>query len=124
MHKKYNKLSEKDIELLKILLIKGAYPDDIAKYFNISISTVHKYKSDFIKNENLNFPSISGRKPNHAPKIEDLIKEISKEKEGEKSEEIGSEQISYKFVINGITVEITGVPNKIDISKEGIDIKF
>src|SRR5690606_22873461 len=117
-------LSEKDIELLKILLIKGAYPDDIAKYFNISISTVHKYKSDFVKNENLNFPSISGRKPNNAPKIEDLIKEISKEKEEEKSEEINSEQISYKFVINGITVEITGVTNKIDISKEGIDIKF
>lgn len=45
---------------LQKMVMKGVYPDDIAKHFNIAISSIHNYKNKF-KKEGLKFPSIKGK---------------------------------------------------------------
>ena len=106
------RLTDKQVEELKQMVIHGVYPDDIAIHFNIAISSVHNYKNRF-KKQGINFPDVIGKKPASAPKPEEVINQENKQ-----------ELVTYKFTVNGITIEITGEPQKIDIDKNQMDIKF
>lgn len=119
------RLSLEQVNEMKQMVQNGIAPEDIAKHFNVAISSVHNYKARF-KSEGMDFPSVRGKRPtgsvenknettvrNHRP-----IGQINPAK----TNEIKSE--TYKFIVNGTSVQISGRAKNININKDSMEINF
>lgn len=56
------KLEAAQLKKLEALVMEGKTPEDISKYFNIAVSSVHNYKR-MLKEKGLKIPDIRGKRP-------------------------------------------------------------
>lgn len=115
-----------DIELMKAMVVKGVAPEDIAKHFNIAISSVHNYKNRF-KQDGVKFPDVRGKRPTGSVdvsssqdvKISDAGKSVSAE-----SRQNTAVESTMNFVVNGVVVHVSKGAKNVNINKDSIEINF
>lgn len=118
------RLSLEDIQRMKTMVQKGVAPEDIAKHFNIAISSVHNYKNRF-KSEGMSFPIVRGKRPTGSVDIQS--KEIGKtsDKPGASNiKKTSSMESSMNFVVNGVTVHVSAEAKEVNITKNNIEVNF
>ena len=119
------RLDISEIDKMKNMVLKGVYPEDIAQHFNIAVSSVHNYKKRF-KDEGLDFPSVKGKRPSNSIKPKDTLNPQSQQQKtnvvGVVNTRIVKEQ--YRFIINGISIEISPEAKYVNIGKDFMEIKF
>lgn len=118
------KVSAEDMEQIKIMLQEGVKPEEIAEKFGVTPASVNNYKKKF-RDAGMSFGSGSkrGRKAKSASVSEDgevsapaPIGQIGKGK--------GATSQAYRFIINGVSVEISGQARNINIGKNSMEINF
>ena len=117
------KVSAEDMEQIKTMLQEGTKPEEIAEKFGVTVASVNNYKKKF-RDAGMSFGSGSkrGRKAKAAAASNDgegtataPIGQIGKGK--------GTAQ-AYRFIINGVSVEISGQARNINIGKNSMEINF
>lgn len=119
----HKKLSTTQIDNLKLMVVEGVYPEDIAHYFNIAVSSVHNYKNRF-KIQGLKFPTVRGKRPSGAIKPADVIKNNHQFSPGINIQPEKHHTDHFKVMINGVLVEISAGVKYISIEKEHMEIRF
>ncbi len=110
------------MEQIKTMLQEGVKPEEIAEKFGVTVASVNNYKKKF-RDAGMSFGSGSkrGRKAKPA---------VSKDDEEESSAPIGqigkgkNAAQAYRFIINGVSVEISGQARNINIGKNSMEINF
>lgn len=115
------RLSLQDIEHMKAMVKEGVAPEDIAKHFNIAISSVHNYKGRF-KAEGLDFPNIRGKRPTGS--VEIPSKKVYQLPKEEHTPSVDVAESKYTFTVNGVVVQVTGTIQSVNITQNGIEVKF
>jgi len=110
------RLTAVEIQQMKTMVEKGVAPEDIAQTFGMAISSVHNYKKRF-KEEGLKFPSIRGKRPTGAIDPGSL-------KSSKPAQEFSSPQNGFKFVVNGVSVQISAQAKNVTIGKDNMTIDF
>lgn len=110
------RLTVDDMNRMKNMVSQGVAPEDIAKYFNIAISSVHNYKARF-KAEGLKFPSVRGKRPTGS--VEQPTSNRPKT-----SGELVTKTDGYNFMVNGVSIRISGEPKSVVIGKKSIEVNF
>lgn len=109
------RLSIEQIEQMKSMVQQGIAPEDISREFNIAVSSVHNYKARF-KEEGMKFPVVRGKRPSHGkvtpepPQVTGVVNRVPGE--------------NFKFIVNGMSVEITGQAKAVNINKDSFEVKF
>jgi hypothetical protein len=119
------RLSLEDIDLMRSMVVNGTAPEDIAKHFNVAISSVHNYKNRF-KQEGVKFPNVRGKRPTGIPNTfkdnsimsndNRFIPVVNTHKTEQKS--------SMNFVVNGVQVNVSTGAKNVNITKDSIEINF
>lgn len=122
------RLSLVQVAELKQMVKNGEKPDDIAKHFNIAISSVHNYKARF-KAEGEDIPNVRGQRPNGSVKPVNVagskVKGITPGKRSAQlTGEVTTSNQPFNFVVNGISVQISSSAVSVNIDKDKIEIKF
>ena len=121
------RLSIEQIEQMKALVLKGTAPEDIAAQFNIAVSSVHNYKNRF-KEEGLTFPNIRGRRPQRnteAFKPKDSFTPVQKDiKSPKQITGVIEGKDQFKFIVNGVSVQISGSAKSVNINKDSFEVNF
>lgn len=112
------RLSLENIQQMKSMVQKGIAPEDIAKHFNIAISSVHNYKNRF-KQEGVKFPNVRGKRPTGSVDVQNKSASIVNH-----IEQNVTSSTEMNFIVNGIPVKITGEAKHVNISKTSITIDF
>lgn len=112
------RLSQEQIEQMKTMVLNGTAPEDIAKVFNIAVSSVHNHKARF-KAEGLSFPNVRGKRPTgETPKQGGTTTKTT----------IGvveqTDNTNFKFIVNGVSVQISSEAKSVNIDKNTMEIKF
>lgn len=111
------RLTAAEIQQMKTMVAKGTAPEDIAKAFGMAISSVHNYKNRF-KSQGLKFPSVRGKRPTGS------VEPISNINNTVQSVNSLAQQDGFKFVVNGISVQISDQAKNVTIGKDKIEINF
>ena len=111
------RLSAVEIQQMKTMVANGTAPEDIAKTFGMAISSVHNYKKRF-KDQGLKFPSVRGKRPTGSV---EPVNNVSKHVQSVSSL---SQQDGFKFVVNGVSVQISDQAKNVTIGKDKIEINF
>jgi transposase len=109
------RLSIEQIEHMKSLVQEGVAPEDIAKKFNVAVSSVHNYKARF-KADGMTFPNVRGKRPvgeKKLPEPKQVTGVIQK-----------TEDANFKFIVNGVSVQISAQAKSVNIDKNTMEIKF
>jgi hypothetical protein len=109
------RLTAVEIQQMKTMVANGTAPEDIAKTFGMAISSVHNYKKRF-KEEGLKFPNIRGKRPTGAVEIPSAKPATTRD--------LSSPQNGFKFVVNGVAVEISAQAKNVTIGKDSMEINF
>lgn len=120
------RLSLQDVEHMKSMVIKGVSPEDIAKHFNIAISSVHNYKARF-KQQGVKFPDVRGKRPTGSVDVPtgSDVKTVSPQRQvSAETRQTVSMESSMNFVVNGVEVKVSGEAKNVNISKDSIEINF
>jgi hypothetical protein len=112
------RLTAVEIQRMKTMVANGTAPEDIAKTFGMAISSVHNYKKRF-KDQGLKFPSVRGKRPTGS--IEP-VSNVSKHVQSASSSI--AQQDGFKFVVNGVSVQISDQAKNVTIGKDKIEINF
>lgn len=119
-----NKISIEDMEQIRTMLQEGTKPEEIAEKFGVAVSSVNNYKKKF-RDEGMSFGSGSkrGRKAKTVSSDEGEQPAVAPIGQIGKTKAKGSEQ-AYRFIINGVSVEISGQARNINIGKNSMEINF
>lgn len=117
------RLSLEDIQQMKSMVQKGIAPEDIAKHFNIAISSVHNYKNRF-KQEGLKFPDVRGKRPTGSVEVQSQTVSSTTAVAEEKQQASATMQSGMNFVVNGVPVQVSGEAKNVSITKNSIEIRF
>jgi biotin operon repressor len=121
------KVSAEDMEQIKTMLQEGIKPEEIAEKFGVTVASVNNYKKKF-RDAGMSFGSGSkrGRKAKTAAVSEDgetnapaPIGQIGRSKAS-----TNANAQAYRFIINGVSVEISGQARNINIGKNSMEINF
>jgi hypothetical protein len=115
----HKRLSVEQIQQMKQMVQTGTSPEDIANHFKIAISSVHNYKKRF-KTEGVNFPTVRGKRPTGSINPATL-KNNNTTTIGQFKNDIAN---GYKFIVNGVSVEISSQAKKVSIGKDSMEINF
>ena len=116
------RLSLEDIQQMKSMVQKGVAPEDIAKHFNIAISSVHNYKNRF-KQEGVKFPDVRGKRPTGSVEIQSKVVTSPQTQVTEQPTAV-SAQSGMNFVVNGVPVKVSAEAKNVSITKNSIEINF
>jgi UDP:flavonoid glycosyltransferase YjiC (YdhE family) len=115
----HKRLSVEQIQQMKQMVQKGTSPEDLANHFQIAISSVHNYKKRF-KTEGVKFPVVRGKRPTGS--IDDTkLNNNNYNTIGQFKNDITD---GYKFIVNGVSVEISAQAKKVSIGKDSMEINF
>lgn len=115
------RLSTNEREELKKMALKGLPPVEIAKYFGMSISSVHNVKKQ-LKDEGVEFPAVLGRRPSTSehtpanakdPKLNATIKNTNRDSQGD-----------LKLVVNGVNVQVGPEAKNVVVANGVVKIDF
>ena len=98
---------------------------NLAKHFNIAISSVHNYKNRF-KAEGLTFPTVRGKRPTGSVQIQsktNVIKPV-KEVSAQVKQNVSMEHNPMHIVVNGVSVQVSAEAKNVNITKDGIKVNF
>jgi hypothetical protein len=109
------RLSAVEIQQMKTMVANGTAPEDIAKTFGMAISSVHNYKKKF-KEQGMKFPSIRGKRPTGVVEPSSVNPAVTRDS--------SSPQNGFKFVVNGVAVEISAQAKNVTIGKDSMEINF
>ena len=116
-------LSTEQIERMKELLLGGMLPEDISKEIGVAVSSVNNYKKRF-RDEGVLMPS---KRAVRVKKSKKVVSDAPVHSIGQittaVSEHTKSAQ-AYRFIVNGVTVEISGQAKNINIGPNRIEISF
>ena len=121
------RLSIAEIEQMKKMVQHGTAPEDIAKHFGVAISSVHNYKNRF-KAEGMTFPSVRGKRPTGAPTTDyrspaaESNRPVSQATLGQISSQ--DQTSGFKFIVNGVSVQISSAAKSVNIGKDSLEVKF
>jgi hypothetical protein len=115
------RLSLEDIQQMKSMVQKGIAPEDIAKHFNIAISSVHNYKNRF-KQEGVKFPDVRGKRPTGSVEVQS--KTVTAPTQVSDESLAVAAQSGMNFVVNGVPVQVSAEAKNVNITKNSIEIKF
>ena len=114
-------LSQTEVQQMKTMVVNGVAPEDIARQFNVAISSVHNYKKKF-REQGVQFPSVKGKRPTGAVNTPSVSPKTSEVKTTTRSN--NNQEGSMQFIINGTTVNIQGQATNVTIGKDSMEIKF
>ena len=123
------KVSAEDMEQIKTMLQEGIKPEEIAEKFGVTVASVNNYKKKF-RDAGMSFGSGSkrGRKAKTAAVSEDgetnATAPIGQIGRGKASASANANAQAYRFIINGVSVEISGQARNINIGKNSMEINF
>lgn len=121
------RLSLAEIDQMKKMVLKGIAPEDIAQHFGVAISSVHNYKSRF-KSEGMVFPSIRGKRPTGSVSTDRFTPKADPNPPMNNSTigQIQTEHNSggFKFIVNGVSVQISSQAKSVNIGKDSLEVKF
>lgn len=117
------RLSLEDIQQMKSMVQKGVAPEDIAKHFNIAISSVHNYKNRF-KQEGVKFPDVRGKRPTGSVDMDNKTASASVATTEMNDKAATTMQSGMNFVVNGVPVQVSAEAKNVNITKNSIEIKF
>lgn len=120
------RLSIAQVDEMKQMVIKNVAPEDIAKHFNIAISSVHNYKARF-KAQGVKFESQRGKRPKGTiPTVTASEPKVTREKSNQITGVFDTNtKDAFKFIINGVSVQISADAKSVNIiDKNTVDIKF
>ncbi len=111
------------MEQIKTMLQEGVKPEEIAEKFGVTVASVNNYKKKF-RDAGMTFGSGSkrGRKAKSASASDD-----GDENSSAPIGQIGKAKTTsqaYRFIINGVSVEISGQARNINIGKNSMEINF
>jgi hypothetical protein len=112
------RLSIQEIEQMKKMVQSGNAPEDIAKHFNVAISSVHNYKARF-KADGMKFPSVRGKRPTGS-----VVAETARNPIVQASTAIKQIGDSYQFIVNGVKVQVSGNAKNVNIGKNSMEIDY
>lgn len=116
------RLSLQDVEELKKMVQTGVAPEDIANHFGMAISSVHNYKKKF-KADGMVIPSMRGKRPVGSVDGIAPVNQSSRPLIGQ----MGTPTMqgdNYKFIVNGVSVQISGQAKNVNIGKDHMEINF
>lgn len=120
----HKRLSIQDVDLMKSMVLRGVAPEDIAKHFEIAISSVHNYKARF-KQQGVQFPNLRGKRPTGS------VGEVNTNSSLNQMKPVKQEQSSYisaessmNFIVNGVQVQVSAGAKNVNISNKSIEITF
>lgn len=116
---KYKRLSKNEIDEMKAMVQQGVAPEDLAQRFGIAISSVHNYKKQF-KAQGMSFPNVKGKRPVGTAKPSGVVA-------GRGSVPKSTPEpihTGYKFVVNGVSVQVDGQAKNVVIGNGTIQIDF
>jgi len=112
-----NRLSKSDIAKIAEMLASGKSTSEVADYLNVSQATIYIQRVKLIK-EGLRLPEIKrGRKPSASVEKKEFDKLPQEIKASKKLEE-------YRFLINNVSVRISGKAKDVYVSKDEMRIIF
>jgi transposase len=114
MKKKH--LSKKQIEELAKMIVNGKTNAEVAEFYNISIATVNNHRTR-LRRDGMLLPAKRGRKPKLESKSLPSITSIEKLDTTSKIE-------NYQFIINGVSVSVSGKTKNVHIDKDAMIINF
>jgi hypothetical protein len=106
------RLQNKEIEVLRELLLSGLTSAEAAQQMEVSVATVSNYRAYFKKKGDV-FPNNRGRKS----------KNSSNSKSG-KDSFTNTFSVSYKYNINGVQVTFSDKPKALRIGKKGLQVEY
>ena len=106
------RLQNKEIEVLRELLLNGSTSAEAAQQMEVSVATVSNYRAYFKKKGDV-FPNNRGRKSKNSSK-------------GSTVKENSSNAFSdtYKYNINGVQVTFSDKPKALRIGKKGLQVEY
>jgi len=110
------RLTAAEIEQMKTMVANGVAPEDIANKFEMAISSVHNYKKKF-KQEGLKFPSVRGKRPVGSVEPLSSQKQVS-------NQSVPMQDQGINFVVNGVSVHVSGQAKNVTIGKDSMEISF
>lgn len=117
----HKRLSLQDVEHMKSMVQKGVAPEDIAKHFNISISSVHNYKARF-KQQGVSFPDVRGKRPTGSVDMKPFAP--AKQAADVQTTPAAVTGEGMNFVVNGVSVQVSAEAKNVNITKGSIEINF
>jgi hypothetical protein len=121
------KLSPKEIDKMKRMVVQGVYPGDIAERFHMAVSSVHNYKKRF-REEGLKYPSLRGK---HSTFYQSLENTGKPEQRDESQLELNLPTTihavnpeNYLFVIDHVEVEVSKEAKHVNIDKDKMEVTF
>lgn len=119
------KISPKEIEKMKRMVVQGVYPGDIAERFHMAVSSVHNYKKKF-REEGLKFPSLRGKNTAFYESLE-----TGKPERDETQLQLNLPHTisaptheNYLFVIDNVEVEVSKEAKHVNIDKDKMEVTF
>lgn len=126
-------LSVKDLQQILELAKDGLTPEEIAKKFDVAVSTIHYHKGKW-KKEGMELPDIRGKRPRGfveqaAESIPNAFRAITgitaPTKQSSTDQRVNlPDNGSYKFVVNGTTVTINSKAKSVEIHPDRIIVNF
>jgi len=116
------KVSAEDMEQIKTMLQEGVKPEEIAEKFGVTVASVNNYKKKF-RDAGMSFGSGSKRGRKAKPAVSRNDEEESSAPIGQIGKGKNAAQ-AYRFIINGVSVEISGQARNINIGKNSMEINF
>lgn len=118
------RLSVQQIAEMKEMVIRGEKPDDIAKHFNIAVSSVHNYKARF-KAQGESVPNVRGQRPKGSVKPVAVSSTYQVERPNTRNTKTTKQTDDrFNFVVNGISVQISSQAVSVNIDKNKMEINF
>ena len=114
-------LNQHEVEQLKEMALIGTAPQDIASFFGIGIASVHNWKNK-LKEQGIELPNVRGQRAKGYINGVDYPTQFVSKDAPERI--INEPDGSYRFVVNGRPVVITGPVKKILITEEGLSVTY
>jgi predicted transcriptional regulator len=116
-------LSTEQIQRMKDLLQEGKLPEDISKEIGVAVSSVNNYKKRF-RDEGVVMPS---KRADRVKKSKKIAKDTPVHSIGQITASVSEHSRStqaYRFIVNGVSVEISGQAKNINIGPNRMEISF
>jgi len=106
------RLQNKDLKVLRELLLNGMTSAEAAQKMEVSVATVSNYRAYFKKKGDV-FPNNRGRKPKYSSNFKSV-----------KDNSANTFSDTYKYNINGIQVTFSDKPKALRIGKKGLQVEY
>jgi len=113
------KLEAAQLKKLEALVMEGKTPEDISKYFNIAVSSVHNYKR-ILKEKGLKIPDIRGKRPVGIGASAGVMT-ITSPKSGPSVQSLGE---FMKLAVNDVILYISPNAKAVTIHDHEVVVKF